>query len=247
MTVDDTSDMTDNKPQHTDASGQSFSDSMAAAAKKAGFGPVTEGEVPDGRALLKTMGGIRGLLETILPVLLFLAAYTFTQNLPISLAASVGIAVLFSIARLVSHTPITQALAGLIGVAASAGLSLITQRPEDNFVIGLYTNGAYGLALLISVFAGWPLVGLAVGYLMGDGTAWRKQRRKFRAMQILTLCWVAMFALRLAVELPLYFAGNIEWLAATKLLMGVPLYAPLLLLSWLIVRSVFTKAPSDRV
>jgi hypothetical protein len=44
------------------------------------------------------------------------------------------------------------------------------------------------------------------------------------------------------VELPLYFANTPEAtsaLALTKLLMGVPLYAPLLLVSWFIVRAVF--------
>lgn len=223
-----------------------LSDGIAAAARKAGLGPAADGE-PDARALLRTMGGVRGIVETILPGVLFLVGYTLTQNLPISLAASVGVAVLFSIARLIARTPVTQALAGLVGVGASAGLSLITNRPEDNFLIGLYTNAGYGVALLVSVLVGWPLVGLAVGYLMGDGTAWRKHRGKFRAMQILTLCWVAMFALRLAVQLPLYLAGNVEWLAATKLLMGLPLYAPVLLLSWLIARSVFSSAARDRV
>jgi hypothetical protein len=60
-------------------------------------------------------------------------------------------------------------------------------------------------------------------------------------MQVLTLCWFALFAARLAVQVPLYFAGNVPALAITKLIMGVPLYAPLLLLSWLMVRASFTR------
>ncbi len=223
--------------------------SVEAAAKRAGLGPAADGSVPNGRALLAAMGGARGIVETVLPGLLFLVGYTVTRSLPLTLALSVGVAVVFTIARLAQRTPLTQALAGLIGVGASAALALLTNRPEDNFVIGLYTNAGYGVVLLASVLVGWPLIGLAAGYLMGDGTAWRRQRRKFYAMQVLTLVWVGMFALRLAVQLPLYLASQsdpdyVSWLAGARLAMGLPLYAPLLLLSWLMVRAVFTPAPA---
>ncbi len=227
----------------SESSRSRFGASMADAAKRAGFEPVARGNVATGRALLTAMGGARGLIETIVPGLFFLVIYTVTTSLPLSLAVSVGMAIAFAVWRIIVKTPVTQALVGLLGVGGSAALALLTNRPEDNFVFGLVTNGVYGVVLLVSVCIGWPLVGLAVGYLMGDGTAWRRNRAKFFAMQIVTLCWVGLFALRLAVQLPLYFTGNISWLATTKLLMGVPLYVPVLLLSWLIVRSVYR--PSD--
>jgi hypothetical protein len=217
-------------------------ESLAAAAKKSGIGQLAEGGAPTGRALLGALGGIRGLAETIIPGLVFLVLYTFTENVPVSIGASVAVAVAFTIVRLVGRTPVTQAMAGLIGVGASAILALITGRGQDNFILGLWTNAAYGAALLISVLVGWPLIGLVVGYLTGDGLAWRKNRGRYRAMQALTLGWCLLFAARLVVELPLYFAntpGAISALALAKLLMGVPLYAPLLLVSWFIVRAVF--------
>ncbi len=214
---------------------------MAEAAKRAGFEPVARGESASGRALVGAIGGFRGLTETIVPGLLFLIIYTLSTSLQLSLGVSAGVALLFALWRIIAKTPVTQALAGLIGVGASAVLSLLTNRPEDNFIIGLISNGIYGIVLLVSVCVGWPLIGLAIGYLMGDGTSWRRDRAKFFALQILTLSWVGLFALRLAVQLPLFFTGNITWLAATKLIMGLPLYAPLLVLNWLIVRSVYNK------
>jgi hypothetical protein len=95
--------------------------------------------------------------------------------------------------------------------------------------------------LLVSVLVGWPLIGVAVGFLYGEGTAWRKDRRKFVAMQALTLLWVGLFALRLAVQVPLYYAGQVELLGTFKLIMGIPLFAPLLVLSWFIVRGAFPE------
>ncbi|MFO7689239.1 MAG: DUF3159 domain-containing protein, partial [Cryobacterium sp.] len=132
-----------------------------------------------------------------------------------------------------------QAVGGLIVIAFSAVLALMTGKAEDFYLPGFYTNGIYAVVLIGSVFAGWPLIGVAVGFLMGDGVEWRKNPSKRRVLTWLTLCWAGLFALRLAVQLPLYFAGNVEWLGAAKLLMGIPLYAPLLVVSWLVVRSVY--------
>ncbi len=51
-----------------------------------------------------------------------------------------------------------------------------------------------------------------------------------------TWVWVGLFAVRLALELPLYFAGNTDVLAIVRLVTGVPLYAVVVWLSWLLVR-----------
>lgn len=214
---------------------------LAAAAKRSGLGAVAEGQAPSGAALLGAMGGIRGLAETILPGLVFLVLYSFTFNLPLALGASVAVAVVFTVIRIIGRTPVTQALAGLIGVAASAALALISGKGSDNFVLGLLTNAGYAAALLVSILVRWPLIGLAVGYLMGDGVAWRSNKSKYRAMQLLTLAWLGMFVARLAVQLPLYLADNVAGLAVTKLIMGIPLYAPLVLLSWLVVRAIYRR------
>jgi hypothetical protein len=224
---------------------RSLGHGLAAAAQRSGLGAVADGKAPSGAALLAAMGGIRGLSETILPGLVFLVLYTFTKNVPLSLGTSVAVAVVFTVVRLIGRTPVTQSIAGLIGVGGSAILAIVTDKPENNFVPGFFIDGIYALALLISVVVGWPLLGLIAGYLVGDGVAWRKNKRTLRAMQLLTLCWIGLFVARLIVQLPFYFAGNVEWLAATRLLMGVPLYASLVLLSWLMVRSVFTMKRAD--
>ena len=219
--------------------------SLAGAARKAGLGDLMESERPTGAALLKAMGGVRGIIEAIVPGLLFLLVFTFTQTLPWALGVSVGVAALLTLLRIIGKTPVTAALGGLVGVVLSAVLALITNKPEDNFVLGFFTNGAYGAVLLVSVLVGWPLIGLAVGFLMNDGVAWRQDRVKRRALRWLTLAWAGLFILRLAVQLPLYFSGNVEWLGSTKLLMGIPLYAPLLVVSWLVVRGLYRAPDTD--
>ena len=70
---------------------------------------------------------------------------------------------MFTLVRFAAKSQPTQAIAGLIGVAASAALALWTGRAEDNYVLGFYTNAAYGTAMLVSLLVGWPLIGLVVG------------------------------------------------------------------------------------
>jgi Protein of unknown function (DUF3159) len=221
-----------------------FAEGMAQAARRAGFGQVVGGEAITHHVLLAAMGGIRGIVEAVLPGLVFLLTYTFTQDLVPALIAPVLIGLAFAAVRLAQKQTVTQAVGGLIGIGISAVLVLLTGKAEDFYLPGFWTNAAYAAALVISVLVRWPLIGLAVGFLMGDGTAWRADPLKRRVLTGLTLGWAGLFALRLAVQLPLYYAGNVEWLGATRLLMGIPLYAPLLVVSWLMVRAVYGKTQS---
>lgn len=221
---------------------ETFKEALGGAVRKAGFGQVLPGEVPTGRSLLTAVGGVRGLIEAILPGLGFLVVYAFTRQVLPSVIAPVVVALAFVVVRLATKSPATQAFAGVFGIALSAGLALFTGRAEDNFVIGLVINVVSVIVLLVSLIIRWPLVGLIAGVLTNELTAWRQDRAKRRVLTLATWLWVGLFSLRLAVQAPLYFSGQTEWLAATKLLMGVPLYAALLWVTWLLVKSVYAKA-----
>ncbi|WP_084361187.1 DUF3159 domain-containing protein [Herbiconiux solani] len=218
-----------------------FSEAFAQAARNAGIGQVAPGETPTGASLLRAIGGVRGLIESILPGLAFLVIYTITKDLPLAVTVPVAVSVVFVIIRLVTRSAVMPAIAGLIGVGVSAGLSLFTGRAEDNFVIGIGINIACLVILLISLIARRPLIGVIVGLLNGDGGAYRTDRAKSRVVLVATWCWVGLFAARLIVELPLYWAGETEILGSVKLIMGVPLYAALLWVTWLLVRAAYAK------
>jgi hypothetical protein len=240
--------MTDPQPDPTDrpsgdsgeSVGRQSGPSEPAAGNAIADGMAADGEPISGHALLAAMGGIRGIVEAVLPGLVFLATYTFTLDLIPALIAPVLIGVLFFALRLAGKQTVTQAVGGLVGIAVSALLALLTGRAEDFYLPGFWTNAVYGGVLLVSALVGWPLIGVAVGYLKGEQLAWRADPSKRRVLGILTFMWAGLFLLRLAVQLPLYYAGNVEWLGATKLLMGIPLFAPMLVVSWLMVRTVYT-------
>ncbi|GAA5098922.1 DUF3159 domain-containing protein [Microbacterium yannicii] len=221
---------------------------LGGAARRAGLDPADGRST--GHVVWKAMGGWRGILESVLPGVVFLVAWTLTYdadtrsgNLLLSLGLSVGLAAVFTVVRLVQRQSASAAIGGLIAAAAAAALSLWTGRGEDSFIPGFLTNTIYGTAFLVSALVGWPLIGLAVGFLMGEGTAWRADRRKRRVFFWLSLAWAALFALRLIVQLPLYFAGDVTALGTLKLVMGLPLFAPLVAVTWLAVRALYPRAP----
>ena len=56
------------------------------------------------------------------------------------------------------------------------------------------------------------------------------------------MLWFAFFTLRLAIQLPLYFAQEVVILGFVKLVMGTPLFLVMIWLSWLLLRRVITPA-----
>ncbi|MGB3910442.1 MAG: DUF3159 domain-containing protein [Pseudolysinimonas sp.] len=236
--------MADQQPMDDDA--PTLREAMSAAARRSGLGKVTPGETPTASALLAAIGGARGLIESIVPGLGFLVTYTITQNLVPSVLAPLGLAVIFIIVRVVTRQPVTTALAGALGIGISAALALLTGNANDNFVPGFFINGGVLLVMIVSLVARRPFVGVIVGLLLGDDD-WRRNAAKMRVAAVATVLWATLSAVRLAVQVPLYLAGSTEALAATKLVMGVPLYAALLWVTWLLVRTAWRarEEPAD--
>jgi len=204
-------------------------------AAKAGLHRSSNGNID----VLKSAGGIQGIAESILPGLVFLIAFTIDrENLAMAVTASLAVAAVFTVARLVQRKPLTQALAGFIGVGLSAWLATSTGKAENFYVLGFFTNVGYILAMSISVAVRWPIAGLLFGFIRNEGVEWRKDPKRVRAYSVGTWVIVAVLVLRLVVQVPLYFMGEqgLAALATTRLLMGAPLYILGIWVAWLITR-----------
>ncbi|WP_217184054.1 DUF3159 domain-containing protein [Streptomyces sp. AC495_CC817] len=229
-------------PEREPSASELLGAALGGAARKAGLDPADSASTH--KVVWSAMGGWRGILESILPSLAFVVLFTVKpEPLILALGVSVGLAAVFTLVRLVQKSPPSAAIGGLVAAGAAAGLALWTGRGQDNFVPGLITNAAYGTVLLVTALIGWSLIGLAVGFLMGEGTAWRQDRRKRRAFLWLGIAWAALFFARLAVQLPLYLAGDVTALGTLKLIMGLPLFAPMIAVTWLVVRALYPRDP----
>ena len=188
--------------------------------------------------VLKSAGGVQGIAESILPGLVFLVVFTVSRELPPALIGSLGTAAAFTVARLVQRRPLTQALAGVVGVGLSAWIANTTGKAEDFYVLGFFTNIAYILAMALSVVFRWPFAGLIFGFIRNEGLEWRKHPARMKAYQIGTWVIISVLVLRLVVQVPLYLLGEpgLAALATTRLLMGAPLYILGVWVAWLLTR-----------
>jgi hypothetical protein len=217
-------------------------DPKTSAAKRLGIRVVDGKHEFDHKSLLASMGGVQGILESVVPGLLFVLFFSFSRDAQLAVVVSAIAGVLFVIARIVARKPIAQAISGLIGIGIAAFLALREGGSgRDYFITGFITNLTYLVPLLVSVLVRWPLIGLIAGLLLGEKTAWRKNKSEMRIFTAATLLWVGIFAARLLVQWPLYLANNLEALGTAKLIMGLPLYAAGLWVTWLMLRSVIQR------
>jgi len=209
------------------------------------FAALKPGEAPTSGALWAALGKTRGVIEALLPGVGFLVVYTLTQDLIWSLSAPATVAAGFILVRLVMRSPVLSAVAGMIGILASAGVALLSGRAEDNFVLGFIVNGLWIVGLLISLVIRKPLIGVVAGLLSAD-PHWHDDVTTRRVATAATWLWLGMFCFRLSVQVPLYLTGAVSALALAKLVMGIPLYGAVLWLTWLLMRAVYRGRAVER-
>jgi Protein of unknown function (DUF3159) len=165
------------------------------------------------------------------------------SNVEVSAGVAVAVALGFGVTRLVRRESPQNVVSGIIGVAFAAFIATRSGRAEDFFLPGLLLNAAYAGAFLVSIVVGWPLVGVLVGIVFGEGNAWRGDPARTRVFVWATWLWVGLFLLRLVVQLPLYLAGDVVALGVARTAMGLPLFALGLWITWRIVHR--PAAPSS--
>lgn len=221
-------------------------DTSAAAAAGAEDGQQVSG--PDDEAsappdLADVLGGRRGLFDTGAPGALFVLLYTAGSYwwpdtaLRYALWGALGAAAVLALVRTLRRESLRQTLMGLFGVALGAVLAARTGNAANFYLPGLFIQAGYGLVYLVSVLVGWPLIGVLAGPLLGEGMSWRRDPARRRMYRRATWLWVAMFAVRIAVQLPLYLAGATVALGIARLVMGWPVFALVAWLTYALVRA----------
>jgi hypothetical protein len=214
---------------------------LGESVSKSPLASLVANEKLTGANLFSAIGGVRGVVESTAPGFLFLVVFTVTGDLFPSVIAPVIVAIAILLTRLVQRLPVLPAISGGIGIALSAGFALWTGRAEDNFVGGFIINSISMVVMLVSILIRRPLIGIVTNLLVSENPA-RTSPIVRRAAYLATIVWAGFFGLRLAVQFPLYLAQATAALAATKLLMGLPMYAALLWVTWLMMRSALSAA-----
>lgn len=210
---------------------------------------TSEADIRAERLILeRAIGGWRGMVDSGLPTVVFICVYVVAaRQLAPALIAAVAAGVVLAGYRLIRRQPLQQVATGFLGLAIAAGFSALTGQAENFFLPGLITNAVYGTAFALSILVRWPLLGVAMGYLTGDGTAWRRDVALMRTYAAASWIWVGVFFGRLVVQVPLYLSGNVELLGVARVVMGWPLFLAGAYLTYRVLAPVYRakRAASD--
>lgn len=193
-------------------------------------GQPERGEQGLGPMVVQALGGRRGLVDSGLPAVVFVAVNGLVgaaAGPATALRVAIGAALLIGLAtvalRIARRQSVQQAVAGFLGLALAAFLAARSGQARDFFLPGIYLNVAYGVAFLASGAAGRPLVGFAYAAVEGWGSRWWADRSLRRVLTVASIGWALVFAVRAGVQVACYQANRPDLLAASRLLLGGPL------------------------
>ncbi len=173
--------------------------------------------------LSQALGGKRGMAEGAIPTIGFTLTYILSKELKLALAVGAAMAVAALVVRIVQKQPVQFVVNAMVGIAIAAVFALRSGKAEDVFLPGIIYNAAYAALMTVSILVRWPVVGLMIGSVTGDLSGWRTNAGIVKLCSRLTWLLVLPCAIRVAVQYPLYLAGEVGWLGATKIALGWPL------------------------
>jgi hypothetical protein len=190
--------------------------------------------------IIGAFGGKKGLIDSGIPSIIFLLTFNIRKDLQEALIASIAVSAILTIIRLAMRDTVQHAVSGFIGVLICAWFANRTGNPSDLYIPKLLTNLGYGTLYLLANLAGWPILGLMLGPILGENLLWRNHPERKRAYIQAGWLWVGMFFTRIAVQYPIYKSGNLNLLGTVNLAMGYPLFIATAYGSWMILRRVPT-------
>lgn len=192
--------------------------------------------------ILATFGGKKGLFDSSIPSIIFLIILNVRDSLSDAIYGAVATGVFITIFRLIQRDTVQHALSGFFGVLISAAIAWKTGSAEGFFITKIGINLVYAVIYLIGNLAGYPVLGLVLGPLLGENLHWRNVPERKRAYIKAGWLWIGLFAFRLAVQIPL-LDKDINALGTINLLMGVPLFVLTGFFTWMILKKVPTAIP----
>jgi hypothetical protein len=210
--------------------------------------------------LSRALGGRRGMVEAALPTITFTFSYVATKDLRLAIGASLALALLLLVVRLVQRSSVQYVVNALVGIGVGCFFVWLggrnggdeSQQALAYFLPGLIYNTGYAIAMVVSILVRWPVVGLLVGGVADDPVAWRKDPQVLRLCSHLTWVLVVPCLLRVAVQAPIYLGGRtaddadpyVTALGVAKVGMGWPLQvAALTVMVWLLTRNRTPVSP----
>ncbi|MEW2545395.1 DUF3159 domain-containing protein [Streptomyces sp. NPDC047002] len=206
-------------------------DKPAESAEPSASGSSDDARAVTEAALFEAFGGLRGMVETVLPGLLFVTIYTVDQSLKTSAIAALAVSLVLVVVRLVRKDTVKHAFSGVFGVAFGVVFAMITGNAKDFYLPGMIYTLGLAVAYLVTTMAGVPLIGLILGPIFKENLSWRTRnpgRKKAYAKS--SWAWGLILLAKCAILFPLYLWADTAQLGWVLVSLKIP---PFLLAVWL--------------
>lgn len=169
------------------------------------------------------LGGPRGSLETAVPFVAFTVAFVVTDELVPAIVIGITSSVVLLGLRLAQRTSTQFVRNGLFAIAFSAVIATVTGRAEAAFLPSIVQSTAWAVVFGVSILVGRPVAGYLIGAAIDDRAGWLHDPAIVRLANHLTLVFMVAMSVRVAVQYPLYLAGEVAWLGVSRVALGWPL------------------------
>jgi hypothetical protein len=188
--------------------------------------------------LADQLGGWRGLIESSIPVTVFVIANIVLALRP-AIIVAVASGLIIAVFRLFRRQSVRHAVNGLFGIFVGALIAWRSGDARDFYLPGIIISAGYAAALIFSAVFRWPLVGWIWSVVLDGGkTRWREDPVLLRVFSWLTVVWAAVYLAKVGIQYGLYLAHQDSMLGIARLALGWPPYALLLAITVWSVRRV---------
>ena len=207
--------------------------------KRTGMASLAAAGEGEDFSVIDAIGGPRGVIESMLPGVLFVVLFVVTSNLNLTIGVSAALAVLQVVIRLVQRQSVMGALSGLIAVGICLIWAWQSHEARNYYMFGFLTNAVYIVLLSFTLLIRVPGLGLMVEFIRTIPTehfrawlhGWLDDKPLRRTHTIVTVLWIGDTVL---VALS-GGADSVALLGTARLLMGIPFWALAIWVSYLII------------
>jgi hypothetical protein len=216
-------------------------DKPAESAEPSASGSSDDARAVTEAALFEAFGGVRGMVETVLPGLLFVTIYTINQSLKSSAIAAVAVSLVLLAVRLVRRDTMKHAFSGVFGVAFGVAFAMFTGSAKGFYLPGLLYTLGLALAYIVTTLAGAPLIGVILGPIFKENLSWRTRNpgRK-KAYTKSSWAWGLILLAKCAILFPLYVWADATQLGWVLVSLKIPPFLLAVWLTWIFL----AKAPA---
>ncbi len=186
---------------------------------------------------LRTVSGRGGLLDGVLPPLLFVTVNALA-GVRVAAIWGIGLAALIVVWRLVRRTSARYAFSGLVGTGLAIGLALRSGDARDYFLPGIISGTVVAIAVLVSIAVRRPFVAWTSWVTRQWPLAWYWHPQVRPAYTATSWLWFGFFAIRTGAQAWLYLTERTTTLGVVRAVTGWPGLLGLLVATYVLGRKV---------